>query len=171
MNIKHSLTAFLIFIAIFLSGFSSNAQNGSDTVTIVKRGAGVNYYYQEGNLLKFNQLMDLTKANEIAYGLMQQAYNLRIASICFYITGGISFGFSLGYFIIGAIFDNIKTSILIPSLGAGVGLLIGGGICGLFANTKILKGVKVFNNSIRQNNNASLDLGFSSNGVMLRLSF
>jgi hypothetical protein len=36
---------------------------------------------------------------------------------------------------------------------------------------KVRKGVTVFNNAIKQKNNTYLDLGFSPNGMMLRLNF
>ncbi|MCL2290366.1 MAG: hypothetical protein FWC34_06645 [Bacteroidetes bacterium] len=115
--------------------------------------------------------MDFTKEDEMAYKFMRQAHNLRIASIGFYTPAAFFIGFSVGYIITGTIFNTVDMNILLFSAGIGGGLLIGGGICTLLANAKILKGVKVFNNSVRQNDNASLDLGFSPGGVMLRLNF
>jgi len=38
------------------------------------------------------------------------------------------------------------------------------------ANNKAKEAITVFNNAIRQSNNANLDLGFSPGGVMLRLN-
>jgi len=49
-------------------------------------------------------------------------------------------------------------------IGIGIGFEVG-------ANNKAKEAITVFNNAIRQSNNANLDLGFSPGGVMLRLSF
>ena len=106
MSTKHYLPAILILAAFFLHPFSVQSQHSSDTITIVQKRAGANYYYQEGNPLTLKHRL----------------------------------------------------------------LLVGGGICDLFANAKI-KGVTVFNSSLKQKNNAHLDLGFLPNGVMLRLNF
>jgi hypothetical protein len=140
----------IIIFTILLFYFSGKSQNEIDTVTIVNKRAGVNYYYQKGEQLNFSKILDITKENKTAYKQMQQAYNLRTAGICFYVAGGASFGFSLGYLIVGMTHNNIKTAILLPSLGASFGLIVCGGICGIFANVKIQRGINVYNNLIKQ---------------------
>jgi hypothetical protein len=100
---------------------------------------------------------------------MRQGNNLRVASICLYTPAAFFLGFSVGYIIITG--PDFNKNISFISLGAGAGLLIAGGICELVSNAKILKGVKIFNHSKIQNNHTNLDLGFSPNGVILRLNF
>jgi len=167
MHPKHYVTTLIFFVMIF----TARAQNASDTIGIVKKGAGINYYYQNGNSLNFNQLRDLTKDNQMACKFMQQAYNLRMVKNALYIVGGTSIGFSIVYFIPGAVITGIKTDIFIPFLCTGVGLLVAGGICQLYVNVKVLKGVTAFNDAIKQKNNANIDLGISTHGMMLRLNF
>jgi len=171
MRPKHYVTTLIFFAIAILLVFSAKTQNTSDTIGIIKKGAGINYYYQNGNSLNFNQLRDLTKENQMACKFMQQAYNLRMVKNALYIVGGTSIGFSIVYFIPGAVITGIKTDIFIPFLCTGVGLLVAGGICQLYLNVKVLKGVTAFNNEIKQKNNKNLDLGFSSNGIIFRLNF
>jgi len=171
MKHKYFFTSILIFATILLFCFSAKSQATSDTITVVKKGNGLFYYYQDKSLLNFNQIMDLTKDNQTSNALMRQSYNLRSISKCFYVAGGVSFGFSLGYFIVGAIYNNIKMGILLPSMGSGVGLLVCGGICELFSNEKRHKGIKIYNNAIKQKNSTYLGLDVSPNGMSLRLNF
>jgi Na+/H+ antiporter NhaC len=58
-----------------------------------------------------------------------------------------------------------------PFLGAGVALIAIGIGFEVRANNRAKEGVAVYNNSIKQKSNANLDLGFSPNGVILKLSF
>jgi len=172
MNTKHSLTAILIFIAIFLSGFSSNAQNGSDTIRIVRKGLSY-VYYKGDDMLNFKQLMNITTSNLEAFKLIEKSKNMRYTGYIFAIAGGGCLGYSLGYALGTAMLGNtLNKSLFFSMLGTGV-VLIGVWSIGfeVGANNKVREGIAVYNNGIRQKNNANLDLGFSSGGVMLRLSF
>ena len=173
MNTKCYFTVILIIAMFFLLPFYVKSQSVSDTITVVEKRIGVNYYYFEGELLNFNQLQNLTQENKATSLLMQQAYHLRLASICLYVPSAFCLGFSVGCLIAEVISDEIIKSnkIFFVSVGAGVGLLISGGICEIIANAKILKGVKVFNHSTKHNNNLNLNVGLVTNGVKLQLNF
>ena len=174
MNTKYHISSILIFFVFFLLQFSVKAQNNSDTIvigtiTVEKKGNRVIDYYQEGRIL---QLMNLTKENEMAYQLMRQARDLRVTSVCLYVTGGAFLGFSAGYAIGSTIIGRpIQMKLFLPFLGAGAGLLICGGILESVAQTKILKGVEIFNRPGKQNNHTSFNLDFAPNELTLRLNF
>ena len=171
MSTKHHLTTILIFVAIFLSCFSSNAQNSSDLIRAEKRGLGY-IYYKDSVALNFNQVMQLTKSNPAAFKLMEEAKTMRTSSYIFGIPGGFALGYALGHALgCAMVGKKINSVIFYSTLGTGavlvfvsIGLEIG-------ANNKAKEAIAVFNNAIKQKNNANLDLGFSPGGVMLRLSF
>ena len=171
MNTKSYLTTFLIFIPVFLFCFSSNAQNSSDTIRIARKGLGT-VYYHDTKELTFKQAKALTKDNQAAYRLMQKADTMRVASYALGIVGGVALGFSLGHAIGRVMVGNtINKPLFFSMLGAGVvfiGISIG---CEVGANNNAKEAVAIFNNAIKQSNNANLDLGFSPGGVMLRLNF
>jgi len=171
MSTKQYLSAILIFITFFSLQFFAKAQDNRDTIRIVKNVIGMSYY-QNDKMLDFNQLMDLSKKNEAAYKLMKEAYTLRVVGIGFSSIGGFSVGFSAGYAIGKAISGNIvNMKVFLPFLGAGAALIAIGIGFEVGANNKAKEGVAVFNNAIKQKNNANLNLGFSPNGMMFRLTF
>jgi len=61
MHAKSYLIPTLFFAITILSVFSAKSQNASDTIAIVKKGVGVNFYYYEGNQLNLHQLGILQK--------------------------------------------------------------------------------------------------------------
>ena len=168
---KRYLTTILIFATILLFCFSVHAQNSSDTISIVAKRLGY-VYYKDNEMLNFNQIMQLTKSNPKAYKLMEQSNNLRVGSYIFAIAGGGCLGYSFGYILSTTMFDNtINNPLFFSMLGVGA-VFVGVGIgFEVGANNKAREGVAVFNNAIKQKNNANLDLGFSPGGVMLRLNF
>jgi len=171
MNTKHHLTTILIFAAIFLSCFSSNAQNSSGLIRAEKRGLGY-IYYKDNVMLNFRQVMQATSSNPEALKLMKESNNMRNVGYVFAFLGGGCVGYSLGYALGRTISNNeINYGIFGAVLGVGAALIGVGISFEVGANKKAKEGVDVFNNAIRQKNNANLDLGFSPGGVMLRLNF
>ena len=172
MNPKLYLTSILIFITICLFNFSVKSQNNSDsTIRMVNKGLGYDYY--QGNvMLSFKQVMYLTKSNPEAFKLMIRSDNMRSASIFFGFVGGVSLGYSAGYmlgrFMTGRTFEE---KIFYPILGAGAALIFIGIGFSAGATDNARKGIAVFNNGIKQSNNANFDLGFYPGGAMLRLNF
>jgi hypothetical protein len=171
MNTKYYLATILIFVAFFLSGFSSNAQNGSDTIRVVKKGLGY-IYYKDNQMLNFKQAMHLTASNPEAFRLLEKSNSMRNAGYIFAAAGGGCVGYSLGYALGIAMFGNtMNKGLFFSTLGAGA-VLIGIGIgFEVGANNKAKAGIDLFNNAIKQSSNTNLDLGFSPGGVMLRLNF
>ena len=171
MNTKHYLTAIFIFAFIFLSSFNANSQSSSDTIKIVKSGLG-NTYYHNGNILNFKQLTSTLHANKEAYGFLEKASSMRVGSYIFGCLGGGFLGFSLGHALGRAMVGApINKTLFFSMLGAGVGFTGIGIAFDVGANKKIKEGVTVYNNALKQKNNANLDLGFSPNGVIMRLNF
>jgi phosphoribosylformylglycinamidine (FGAM) synthase-like amidotransferase family enzyme len=172
MNPKTYLPTFLIFAVIFLSTFSVNAQNSSDTIQMRNTGLGGKAYYKDNVKLNFSEVMQLTRSNPEAYKFMDKASTMRIGSYIFGIPGGFVFGFALGHGLGRTMLGNpINKTLFYSMLGAGAAL-IGVGIgFEIGAKSNVKKGVAVFNNVIRQKNSANLDLGFSSNGIFLKFNF
>jgi hypothetical protein len=171
MNRKHYLTAILIFIAIFLSSYSSHAQTSSDTIRIVHTGFG-NAYYKDNERLSFNQVRQLTRLNPAAYKLIGQSNTMRVTSYIVGIPGGFVFGYALGY-ALGCVMTGKKLNgiLFYPMLGTGAFFIAMGIGFEIGANNKAREGVAVFNNTIKQKNSTNVDLSFSPNGMSLKLNF
>jgi hypothetical protein len=171
MNPKHILSAFLFFVVIFLSGFSGNAQNSSDTITVVERWVGTDYYLNN-TPLKITNLFHIVRENREAYNMMQKAQKQQVASYFFAIPGGFCVGFSLGYGLACLIKRMpLEKKIFFPSLGVGV-VFTGIGIAfDVSANKNIRNGVEIYNYSKKQTTNTNLNLGLTRNGMMIQLNF
>ena len=171
MKPKIYLPTILTFAIILLSVFTAKSQNISDTIRIERNAIGVDYY-QNDKILNFEQLMDLSVNNQVAHKLMKNAYDLHVFSVAFSSVGGFMIGFSAGYAIGCTLIDNIvNMKLFLHILGAGVGLTGIGISFEVWANNKAKKGVAVFNNEIKNKNNTSFDVGFSTNGMVIRLIF
>ena len=171
MNIKHYLTAILIFATIFLSGISIKAQDSMATITIKGRGFGY-AYYQNGKSLNMAQLAEITRDTKEAFKYIIKADNYKIAGIAFGAVGGGCVGYSLGYLLgCSMVGQPVELKKFLPFLVAGAG----GVVCSIAfdagSKDKVRQGVEIYNNSIKQKNNANLDVGFSPNGLMLQLNF
>jgi len=171
MNIKRLFATFISFSAVLLFSYTAKSQAVSDTIRIKEISSTIRYYYVGNNQVKLNFLMDVTKENEISNKLMQQAYNLHLLSTGLCVVGGLTVGFAFGYLILPGITNSIKNEVLYSSFGAGVGLLICGGVCELASRNKILKGVRIYNKSMQNNAAASFDIGISPTGMTLKLNF
>ena len=171
MNIKPYQTTILIFAAVFLFCFSSNAQNSSDTIRIVKKGLGY-VFYKDDVVVNYKQALQLTASNVEAFRLLEKSNSMRNAGYIFAAVGGGCVGYSLGYALGLAMFGNtMNKPLFFTMLGTGA-VLIGVGVgFEVGANNKAKKAIDIFNNAIKQSSNANLDLGFSPGGVILRLSF
>jgi hypothetical protein len=171
MNHKHHLSAILLLAAIFLSCFSGYAQHVSDTIRMEKTWGGY-VYYKDNTRLSFKQLLHLTNSNLEAVKLLEKSNDMRIASYIVGIPGSFAFGFSLGYALGALIVGNtFNKNIVYPILGAGIALTSIGIGLEIGANTKAKQGVAIYNNAIKQKNNAHLNLGISTDGILLRLNF
>jgi len=171
MHTKHYFTAVLFCIFILLSGFKGMAQNELDTVRVEKKIFRYDYYYND-ETLSFSQLESLLKNNKLAYKLLNQANTLRIVGYCFGLASGCSFGYSLGYAIGKSFnFEKMNMEIFLPFLGAGVVLTCISIGFDLGAKNKVKKGVAIFNHSIKQKNNTNINLGISTNGMLIKMNF
>jgi hypothetical protein len=142
-----------------------------DTITIVKNGTGVAFY--KGSVkLTINQVLILAKDVEKAYYLLNKADDLRMAGICFGVIGGACLGYSLGYTLGKAMYrSEINMTRLLPILLIGVAGLVVGISFEICSNNKAFEGINIYNNTNRQQNNTTLNFGFSTNGISLRLNF
>jgi len=179
MNPKQFFTTILIIATVFFSGFSGKSQNNQDTISIVKGKFG--YTYQQGNkIMNLKQLMYLTyPSNKEAFRLMRKSNNLRNASTVFGFAGGGCLGFALGYALARSLsynsitmyYNPINRPLFFSFLGAGVGLIgIGIGF-EIVAKSNLKEAIDVYNHDIKQKNSANLDLGLTSNGMMMKLNF
>jgi len=171
MNTKHNLSAFLIIAFILLSSFASHAQNSSDTIRMEKRGLGY-VCYKDNEMLNFTQLVHLTSSNSETAKLLRASKNMQVGAYIFGCLGSGFMGYSLGYALGTAMGGNTLNKTLFFSMlgtgavcvGIGIGFEVG-------ANKKVKQGVDIYNNAIKQKSSTNLDLGFSTNGVSLRLNF
>ena len=171
MNTKHYLAAILFFWIIFLLGFSVKSQEISDTIIIEKKIIGYEYY-KDGFLLTFNQVAQLTKSNTESAKLMEKSIDMRISGYVWEGVGGFILGSSLGYALGCAMVDKFFSKpLFFGLLGAGTVVMSTGIGLEICAIKKAKKSVDIYNNSIKQKNNANLDLGISTQGMMLRLNF
>jgi len=171
MKPKIYFPAILIFTVLLLSGFSAKSQNISDTIRIERNAIGIDYC-QNDKVLNFKQLMKISANNQVAHKLMKNAYDLHVFSVAFSSVGSFMLGFSAGYAIGCTLIDNIvNMKLFLPFLCAGAGLTGIGISFEVWANNKARKGVAVFNNEIKNKNNTSFDVGFSTNGMVIRLIF
>lgn len=169
MTTKHYLTAILIFALIFLSAFSGKAQNSSDIIRAEKTIWGGYTYFKDNEMISFDQVKRLIAENEKAYNLLKDSRGLRINSYMVAFVGGGCVGYALAEF---AILGNmINRPVVFSVLGAGVALIgIGIGLDAA-ANKKLKTAITIYNQSKRENNHANLYVGFSPNGVNMRLNF
>jgi len=170
MNPKQNLTAILFLAAFFLLNFSVKSQSASDTIRMVKKGGDYSYSMNNETLSKV-QLMRLLNEEKTAVNLMEKSNNRRVACYCFAFTGGACIGYALGSIIGGGLVGgNPNTKIILPLIGVGVGLVAVGIVFEIDANNKAKEAIDVYNKSKKQNN-ASINLGLSANGMVVRLSF
>jgi hypothetical protein len=171
MNPKHHFTAILFFAILFLSCLSVKSQNSADTIRIVEDEIDIDYFLNQKRL-SYKLLMDLTKENRAAYKIIDEAYSLHKMSIFFDCAGGLLVGYAAGYAIGKAIVGNIfNLKVFLPILGTGIALTSIGIGFEAGATKKAKKGVAVYNQSIKQKNNANLNLGFYPNGMALKMNF
>ena len=171
MTLKHILPTILLFAVISLSCFSSCAQDGSDTIRMEKRGLGY-VCYKNNEILNFTQLTHLTNSNPETTKLLRASKNMQVGAYIFGCLGSGFMGYSLGYALGTAMGGNtLNKTLFFSMLGAGA-VFVGIGIgFEVGANKKVKQGVDIYNNAIKQKSSTNLDLGFSTNGVSLRLNF
>jgi len=140
-----------------------------DTIRIEKKGIRT-VYYQGSEELNIKQIKSLVETNEEATKFMRKANNLQIVGLCFWGGAGYCIGYPLGHALGRSISGNkVKMKEYIPMFGLSACFIACAISFDMIANKKIKQGINVFNNSKRQNNDVSLDLGFSTNGLTLKL--
>jgi len=170
MDTKFYLSEVLVLLAFLFFGFSGNAQSSSDTIRMVKKGSGI-AYYKDSEMLNLTQVIQLTSSHKEAVKLLEQSRNMRNITYIFAPVGGFCLGYSVGHLIGTAIFGTaINQPLFFAMLGAGV--VFTGITIALEAgsNNKARMGIALFNQSVKQKNNISLDLGFSPGGMLLKLN-
>jgi hypothetical protein len=171
MTPKHYLTTVLIFSAIFLFCFSAKSQNSSDTIRMEKNGLRT-VYYHKNKIVNPYELRYIAYTNKTAEKFLQEAQTLHTASMFLGGVGGFAVGFSAGYAIVRAINNApVNWAVVLPFLGIGSAFVICGISFDVMAKQRIAVGVNIYNNSIKQKNNANLNLGISTNGMALKLNF
>jgi hypothetical protein len=172
MNAKHYLPTILICATIFLFYFKSYAQNSSDEIKIVNGKFWGCDAIQNGKTLTYNQLIKITRENPESCKYISKAYGLKGAGIFLGFVGGCGMGFSLGYALGRVIYDSpFEMKIFFPVAIAGVCLVACSITFDALATQNLRKGVDIFNKSIKQKNNANIDIGFMPNGMFLKLNF
>jgi len=172
MHTKPYIKTLLITAVIFLSALSNQAQNHADTIRIVRDEVSTDFFYKN-KYLTISQLTKIVADNRSAYRLMREAHSLYVASLVLSTTGGAIIGFSLGFFVVGKTIlgESIPLDVFLPVLGAGTAVTVCGVVCELVANSKIQKGIQLYNKSIRNHNHTTLNLNFSPNKLTLKLNF
>jgi len=171
MTLKHILPTILLFAVISLSCFSSCAQDGSDTIRMEKRGLGY-ACYKNNEILNFTQLTHLTNSNSETTKLLRASKNMQVGAYIFGCLGGGFIGYSLGYALGTAVRGNpLNKTLFFSMLGAGAGFVgIGIGF-EVGANNKVKEAVRIYNNTVKQKSNTTLNLGVSPNGLIVNLNF
>ena len=159
---------------IFLAPFFACSQNDSTAINI--RGKGFGWaYFQNDKMVKIGELMAITKTNEEAYKFIMKSNNLDIASMFFGTVGGIGLGVSIGLGI-GSLISGYTISMktFLPILGVGAAFTVCGIVFRVMSTDNARRGVEIYNNALKQRHNTScnsLDIGFSPNGVAMKLKF
>ena len=170
MNTKHNLII-LFFFTLFILNFTAKSQNSSELIKVKEKTFGY-AYYQNNKVLKFGELLEITKGNPTAYNHIVKASRLDVASVLLGTVGGGFLGFSLGYgigcFITG---QTINIKIFLPTLLIGIASSGCGIIFRVQSTDNTKRGVEIYNNAIKQKNSESIDLGFTANGVIMRVKF
>jgi hypothetical protein len=97
---------------------------------------------------------------------------MRNVSYIFGIAGGGCVGYSLGRVLGSAVsYGTINYGILLAILGTGAGLIGIGIACEVNAKNKSKEAIVVYNNYIKQKNSKNINLGFTTNGVLLQFQF
>ena len=171
MNKKPYLSVILFFVTIFISVFSAKSQSRSDTIRMEKM-AGIYFYYMDNVRLSKWELNQLLSQNHEADKLMIKSNNLRTATYFLSFTGGACVGVSLGLLLGSAIFQvPLNTKVFIPCLIAGTAAIGFSIAFEMSANRNAKEAIAVFNNSIKNKNNTTFNLGISPNGLMVNLNF
>ena len=171
MTLKHILPTILLFAVIYLSCFSSCAQYSSDTITVKKFGRESVYSYNN-RIIRPYQLSDIAYSNKEAAKLFQEALHLRVAGGFLGGIGGFVVGFTAGHTIVRTTKNvPVKWAVVLPFLAIGSAFIICSISFEVLAKQRVDIGVRVFNNSIKQKNSANLNLGISTNGMIVRLNF
>ena len=171
MTPKHTLPTILLFAVISLFCFASHAQYSSDTIRMEKKGLGY-VYYKNNEMLNFSQLTHLTNSNSESATLLRASKNMQVGAYIFGCLGGGFVGYSLGYALGTAMRGNtLNRTLFFSMLGAGAGFVgIGIGF-EVGANNKVKEAVRIYNNTVKQKSNTTLNLGVSPNGLIVNLNF
>jgi hypothetical protein len=153
----------IIVCALISFTFNLFGQNPSDSIQIKKRLSPV--FQQNGKTLTPTQLMSITKSNPDAYAEMKIANKNYVASLFFQIPGGFLIGYPIGTAIGGG--DPNWT---MAAIGAGLVIVAIPLISGY--NKHATNGVNIYNKGLKVSPiHSSLSLGFSANGIGLRVKF
>jgi len=170
MNTKRYLSTILIFVIFFFTDFSAKSQNDSNTIRVASRGLG-SVYYKDNVMLTLNQVKQVTYSTPEAYLLMVKSSNMQVASYIFGCAGGFSLGFSIGHALGSLANRNFNSRLFYSTLIAGLGSISIGIAFEIASHNKAKQGIAIYNNAIKQKNSTNLDLGFSPNGLLLKLNF
>jgi hypothetical protein len=155
----------IIFIAFFVWAFSgAYAQTASDSIETQKTNGTI--FLQHGKTLTPKELKEIVKVNPEASEELKIASGNLGAGMAFAYVGGFMIGWPIGTAIGGG-----KPAWAMA--GAGVVLAAISIPFATAANRHTKNAVKIYNNGIKQisHNKTNLNLGFSGNGIGVRLSF
>ena len=149
---------------------SSNSPDMNQEIEIYNYGRILYYFLGEHRLTLKNMLI-ITKNTPNAYTHLNSAYNFRIAS---YVSGFLG-GFGMGYCTYAAIIAPSRSYVAQNAVlnwvvfGSSI-ILIGCSIDFKYqANKRIIHGIRNYNNSLKNKNNLSLNIGFSPTGIGLKI--
>ena len=171
---KKLICLIIIMELIFLAPFLAYSQNDSTAIYIKGKGFGF-VFSQNGKTVKIVELMAITKTNKEAYKFITKSNSLDVASVFFGTVGGLCLGFSIGYGI-GSLISGNKVSMktFLPIIGVGVAFTVCGIVFRAMSTDNARRGIEIYNNALKQRHNTSgnnLDIGFSPNGVVMKLNF
>lgn len=153
-----------ILIVLISIGINLTGQTQADSIIVKKRLGPV--FQQNGRNLTPSQLKKITEVNPEAFAEMKIANSNYVASMFFQLPGGFLIGYPLGTAVAGG--DPNWT---LAAIGAGLVAISIPLISGY--NKHASQAVNIYNNGLAYYTkpNPSMSLGFTGNGVGLKLKF
>ena len=160
-----------------LSNYQNNTyqdnriNNESKEIIILKQGMKTQYF-QNGLRLYYDNLLYLSRANNEMYKQIRNARKFNVVANCFYYGGGFLIGWAFGGMLVSLVKEKqYNWNLGLTYIGLGSVFLIAGVPFEGKSKKCIEKGINIYNNSKRVQNNMSFNFSFSGNGIGLRLNF
>ena len=154
-----------VFLAVMVLSISSGF--GQNPIEVRKIGKN-NQYYQNDQLLKHKQLLNIMQSNQEALDIYKKASSTSIFGLVLAGAGGGMIGWTIGTLLT----DEFDTNWAIAGIGAG--LIVVSIPIVKSAGKRVSNAVDIYNNGLSANsgsNNLELNCTFTGNGLGLVLNF